>query len=175
MRLVNRSIAWPYAVLCMSVLSQPCSQVPRPASHRWKVRLVHCSGGTSLSWQGTFGPRTTRPGGQLVLGPHVQGDSWSGGHVVLLQRTWANSFWAHFYGAWLVTKKGMHTRDQLLRDQLPRDQLLQYQLLMKSNTYCKINFHEINSYKINSTPVNECNQLRAMYMVMHDFIELHRY
>ena len=31
------------------------------------------------SWEGTFGPRTTRPGGQLVLGPHVRGDSWSGG------------------------------------------------------------------------------------------------
>ena len=35
--------------------------------------------GDILSWQGTFGPRTTRPGGQLVLGLHVQGDSWSGG------------------------------------------------------------------------------------------------
>ena len=31
------------------------------------------------SWQGTFGPRTTRLGGQLALGPHVWGDSWSGG------------------------------------------------------------------------------------------------
>ena len=31
--------------------------------------------GDILSWQGTFGPRTTRPGGQLVLGPHVRGDS----------------------------------------------------------------------------------------------------
>ena len=68
MRLVNRSIAWPYAVFCMIVLSQPCSQAPRPASHRWKVRLVLCGGGTSC------------PGrGHLVLGPHVQGDSWSGG------------------------------------------------------------------------------------------------
>ena len=35
--------------------------------------------GDILSWQGTFGPRTTSPGGQLVLGPHVRGDSWSGG------------------------------------------------------------------------------------------------
>ena len=35
--------------------------------------------GDILSWQGTFGPRTMRPGGQLVLGPDVRGDSWSGG------------------------------------------------------------------------------------------------
>ena len=35
--------------------------------------------GDILSWQGTFGPRTTRPGGQLVLGPDVRGDIWSGG------------------------------------------------------------------------------------------------
>ena len=33
----------------------------------------------AVGGQGTFGPRTTRPGGQLVLGLHVQGDSWSGG------------------------------------------------------------------------------------------------
>ena len=33
--------------------------------------------GDILSWQGTFGPRTTCPGGQLVLGPHVRGDTWS--------------------------------------------------------------------------------------------------
>ena len=38
--------------------------------------------GDILSWQGTFGPRTTCPGGQLVLGPHVRGDSWSGGQLV---------------------------------------------------------------------------------------------
>ena len=41
--------------------------------------LVLRSGGDILSRQGTFGPRTTHPGGQLVLGPHVRGDSWSGG------------------------------------------------------------------------------------------------
>ena len=35
--------------------------------------------GDTLSWQGTFGPRTTCPGGQLVLGPHVRGNSCSGG------------------------------------------------------------------------------------------------
>ena len=35
--------------------------------------------GDILSWQGTFGPGTTCLGGQLVLGPHVRGDSWSGG------------------------------------------------------------------------------------------------
>ena len=32
-----------------------------------------------LRVRGTAGPRTTSPGGQLVLGPHVRGDSWSGG------------------------------------------------------------------------------------------------
>ena len=43
--------------------------------------------GGILSWPRAFGPRTTRPGGQLVLGPHVRGDIiWSGRHVVLLQR-----------------------------------------------------------------------------------------
>ena len=43
--------------------------------------------GGILSWLRAFGPRTTRPGGQLVLGPHVRGDIiWSGRHVVLLQR-----------------------------------------------------------------------------------------
>ena len=30
-----------------------------------------------LRVRGTAGPRTTSPGGQLVLGPHVRGDSWS--------------------------------------------------------------------------------------------------
>ena len=35
--------------------------------------------GDILSWQVTFGPRTMRPGGQLVLEPHVRGESWSGG------------------------------------------------------------------------------------------------
>ena len=28
---------------------------------------------------GTAGPRTMSPGGQLVLGPHVRGESWSRG------------------------------------------------------------------------------------------------
>ena len=32
-----------------------------------------------LRVRGTAGPRTTSPGGQLVLGPSVRGDSWSGG------------------------------------------------------------------------------------------------
>ena len=55
--------------------------------------------GDILSWQGTFGPRTMCPGGQLVLGPHVQGDSWSGGthgpptpahgHLRIRSQTWA--------------------------------------------------------------------------------------
>ena len=68
MKPVNKSIAWPDAVLCMRVLSQPCSQVPHPASHHWKVRLVLDGGGTSC------------PGrGHLVLGPHVRGNSWSRG------------------------------------------------------------------------------------------------
>ena len=30
-----------------------------------------------LRVRGTAGPRTTSPAGQLVLGPHVRGNSWS--------------------------------------------------------------------------------------------------
>ena len=35
--------------------------------------MTTCPGGGG----GEAGPRTTSPGGQLVLGPHVWGDSWS--------------------------------------------------------------------------------------------------
>ena len=56
--------------------AQPCSQASHPASHHWKVRLV------------LHGGKTSSPGrGHLVLGPHVQDnsygprtrDSWSEG------------------------------------------------------------------------------------------------
>ena len=87
---VNRSIAWPYAVLCMRVLSQPCSQAPCPASHHWKVRLVLRGSGTSCPGRrhlvlgprgGTASPRTTCLGGQLV-----RGDTWSSYIGILLNR-----------------------------------------------------------------------------------------
>ena len=37
--------------------------------------------GDIRSWRGSSDPRTTHPGGQLVLGPCVWGDIWSGGTV----------------------------------------------------------------------------------------------
>ena len=62
--------------------------------------------GGILSWPRAFGPRTTRPGGQLVLGPHVRGDIiWCGRHVVLLQRNKIPS--SHLPNSTTQTKTGL--------------------------------------------------------------------
>ena len=97
MRSVNRSIAWPDAVLCVS--AQPALfSAPKPSFPSLESEAGTSRWGDILSWQGTFGPRTTRPGGQLVLGPHVRGDSWSGGDTWSSYTVWPenlaeNSIW----------------------------------------------------------------------------------
>ena len=48
-----------------------------------------------LRVRGTAGPRTTSPGGQLVLGPHVRGDSQSSDTLFskILKETLLALFW----------------------------------------------------------------------------------
>ena len=77
----------------MRVLSQPSSQAPKPSFPSLESEAGTLRWGDILSWQGTFGTRTTRPGGQLSNprttcpgGGGGGGAAGPGGHVVLLHR-----------------------------------------------------------------------------------------